>query len=200
MSTAPVLVPDKEWAIWEGPNYRTALPRILVLGESRHDRDFSDREIIEHRIARSFVGGKQRTFTKFERAVLGPDCAEEEILDFWRRTAFYNYNRTFFPGQARAKLDYRIRMSPENIVFSQKVLAELKPTHVIVWGKWNWDSLDVGPPWIPDERIPGTNQVFCSTVVDGHTILFAYVRHPSSAFSPSKWNHVLSQFLKIPPR
>lgn len=60
----------KDLAVWVGPEYEHAQLKLLVLGESRYDEDFTDCKIIEWRIAGKFEGGRSRTFTNFERSIL----------------------------------------------------------------------------------------------------------------------------------
>jgi hypothetical protein len=190
-----IYVDGKELAAWVGPEFGSEVPRLLVLGESRYDEDFTDREIIEWRVARRFPGRKRRTFTNFERAVLGQEHLEADAQSFWNRTAFYNYNRSFFPGGPRVDPSYRVRANPQNVDTLRRVLRDLKPTHVIVWGLGNWNSIHAGSPWTPDDRVPGTHEPYCSTTIDGHRIIFTRVRHPSAGFSSQYWNPVLSKFL-----
>lgn len=189
-----IYVDGKELAAWVGPDFESAVPRLLVLGESRYDEDFTDHKIIEWRIAGKFEGGQRRTYTNFERSVLGQEHSETEMQSFWNRTAFYNYNRNFFPGGPRVRLSYRIRCDPQNASTLRTVLCELKPTHVIVWGIKNWDSIDTGPQWT-DGVIAGSPEPCGYATIDGHTSLFTRVRHPSAGFSSRYWAPVLSQFL-----
>jgi hypothetical protein len=78
----------------------------------------------------------------------------------------------------------------------RKILEELKPTHAIVWGITNWNSIDAGSPWT-DDYIPETNEPYSTTTVNGHTTFFTRVPHPAAAFSPKQWTPVLSRFLEL---
>lgn len=195
-----IYVDGEELSAWIGPDFDVAYPKLLVLGESRYDEDFTDREIIEWRIAGKFEGGQRRTYTNFERAVLGQEHSEAEMRSFWNRTAFYNYIRKFFPGGPRVRPSYRMRVDPENVETLRTVLCELKPTHAIVWGLANWNEIDAGSPWTPDDRIVGTEQPFCSTTIDCNRVLFTRVRHPSAGFSSRFWAPVLSSFFRCDSR
>lgn len=75
---------------WIGANYAKANLKLLVMGESRYDEDFSDRQAIEMRLNGTFPGRQRRTFTNFERAVLGQDYLESQAQKFWNATVFYN--------------------------------------------------------------------------------------------------------------
>jgi hypothetical protein len=189
----------EDLAVWIGPEYDSAAPKVLVLGESRYDEGFTDREIIEYRIAGRFRGGQRRTFTNFERAIVGSQCSDEEACAFWRASAFCNFNREFYPGRPRVNLDYKTRVRPRNASCLRSVLQGLRPTHVIVWGKGNWNSIDAESPWTPDETIPGTSQPFCTTTIGDHRILFTRVQHPSASFSWRTWSPVILQFLRLSP-
>jgi hypothetical protein len=78
----------------------------------------------------------------------------------------------------------------------RKILQELGPTHAIVWGITNWDSVDAGSEWT-DGYIPDTKELYSTTTVDGHSTFFMRVPHPAAAFSPKKWTPVLSRFLEL---
>jgi len=67
---------------WIGSSYTTKRLKVLVIGESRYDEEPTDREIIKARIARKLTGGQRRTYTKFERAVLGQNCSEAGAQKF----------------------------------------------------------------------------------------------------------------------
>lgn len=177
---------------WIGPEYKKVPLKLLVLGESRYDEEFTDRRVIQTQISRGFPGGQRRTFTNFERAVLGQEHSEAERQGFWRRVIFYNYNLSIFPGKPRVRVEYKRRENPRNSMILQRMLTEFKPTHAIVWGKTNWDSIDTGPNW-EDGAIPGSGVA----TVDSHAILFMFVRHPSSGFSSEYWHPVLMQFLAV---
>ena len=187
----------KDLAVWVGPEYERSQLKLLVLGESRYDEDFTDRKIIEWRIAGKFEGGQSRTFTNFERSILGQDHSVANARAFWNRTAFRNYNRSFFPGKPRVNLDYMTRVDLRNASCLRKVLQDLKPCYVVVWGLNNWDSIDAGSPWTPDQWIPGTREPFCSTTIEGHTTLFTRVHHPAAGFSSHRWAPALSGFLRL---
>ncbi len=181
---------------WTGPDYHKAATKLLVLGESRYDKNYSDRRVIRSVLTGEFDGGQRATFTKFEHAVLGSNHSETERQAFWNATLFHNYNVNFFPGQSRVPLSYSKREDPYNVISLNKVLRKYRPSHVVVWGKWNWDSVDVRSPWT-DHRITNARWHYSRTIIDAHPILFTYVPHPSSAFSPNRWHPVLTRFLAL---
>lgn len=189
---------------WIGPNYCHSTPKLLVLGESRFDEEeWTDKKIIEDKIE----GSPHKTFTNFVQAALGLHHTHDDYnaQAFWKRVIFYNYNTSVFPGHPRVPLDWETRCDPQNGKVLRDVLFEYKPTHVVVWGACNWESLDVaGSPWIRNEFIPnatwnGRQHPYCAVVVEGQTTLFTYVVHPSAGFSAPKWAPVLSAFFLLKP-
>ena len=179
---------------WVGREYEQTRSKLLVLGESRYDNPFTDYQIIKSRLSGGFDGGQLRTFVKFERAILGLNCSPASVRVFWHRTLFYNYNTEFFPGGPRINLPYERREHHENSLTLRRVLQKYGPKHVIVWGLKNWDSVDAHSLW-KDYRIPRSREPYCSTTIDGQTMLFTRVKHPSTGFSPLYWHKVLTRFL-----
>jgi hypothetical protein len=57
-----IAIEGRDLAVWVGPGYEFATPRVLILGESRYDDEFTDRMIIEYRVAGRYRAGR-RTFT-----------------------------------------------------------------------------------------------------------------------------------------
>jgi hypothetical protein len=145
----------KDFRPWVGRDYQRARLKLLVLGESRYDRRFTDHRIIKDLVIDGSNGVRLRTLRKFERAVLGKSDSEVNVRRLWGRTLFYNYNTHFFPGGPRVKLPYRRREHPENSSTLRRVLQHYRPTHVIAWGMINWDSIDANCRW-KDHRIPRT--------------------------------------------
>jgi len=183
---------------WIGGRYKANPLKVLVLGETRYDQEFTDRQIIKARIAGKLTAGQRRTYTKFERAVRGQNCSEAEAQQFWNSVIFHNYNVTAFPGGPRVKLTRQQREHPENGRTLRKILKRFKPTHAIVWGLTNWRYVDVDPDsvWI-DKIIPKTKELCSTTTVDGHSTLFTRISHPSWGFSSKRWAPALKHFLEL---
>jgi hypothetical protein len=188
---------SKYFVPWVGSRYGKDALRLLVLGESRYDEEYTDKQIVRDHLSE---GGK--TFTNFVQAATGLRRWEEayDPRAFWERTIFYNYNVTFFPGKPRAALSWSRRACQENTKMLRKVLEKYKPTHAIVWGKKNWDSIKVdGANWTSEKPIPGAREhPYC--MVDGHSTLFARVKHPSGGFAFYEWAPMISAFLRLPRR
>ena len=184
---------------WHGPQYGKSKPRLLVIGESRYDEAFTDKQIIQERVN----GQRHRTYTNFVQAAIGTrhwDQGYDEPA-FWNGVVFYNYNTKFLPGKAREPLSWNERMNNQNPQMLREVLREWKPTHAVAWGKCNWDSLRVeGAEWTGMQPIPGTvtDEPYRAVTVDGFATLFARVWHPSwQGFSYKRWAPMLKAFLAI---
>jgi hypothetical protein len=185
---------------WVGQNYEQSSPRLLVLGESRYDKEFTDRAIIHALIGNKLEGHNRRTFTNFVQAAIGKHHSEEgyDLSAFWNKSLFCNYNTTFFPGEARRRLPYETRMAPRNAMMLGSVLREFRPTHAIVWGIVNWDSIDVDHFEVSgDLLIPGIDSPCWAVRMRGHETLFMCVSHPSSGFSFDRWAPMISTFLSF---
>jgi|GEM_PF-5396449 len=185
---------------WIGSNYSENRVKPLVIGESRYDEEYTDRRIITARIAGEFRGGQRRTYTNFERAVLGQNCSDDDAQTFWHSVIFHNYNVNAFPGGPRVRLTRQQREDPENIRTLRRMVQDHRPTHAIVWGLTNWEyvELEAGQRWI-DSIIPETVEPCCTATVDGHSTLFTRIAHPSSGFSSKRWATALTNFLALQP-
>jgi hypothetical protein len=193
---------DLDANVWRGEMYTQAARKLLVLGESRYEDDYSDKAIIADRLA-----GREKwspTFKKFLQAVTQCDRSAKEfpekVRQFWAQSAFYNYNSTFFPGAPRVAPDQKVRQRTEHKEMLRRVLTAYTPTHCVVWGIGNWQSIDVpNAAWVTGLTIPGVpmKHPYCSVAVDGHTTVFTFIKHPSAAFSPAEWAPVLAAFLAI---
>jgi hypothetical protein len=183
---------------WIGPEYKHATLKLLVLGESRYDEDFTDHKIIKCQIDDDFTGGQRRTFTNFELAILARGYSETDRTTFWRRTIFYNYNLSFFPGKPRVHLKYEEREKLKNGEVLQKMLTKFRPTHAIVWGKTNFDSIVTGPVW-KNRTIPRSAEPCFVATVDGNMTLFTGVHHPAAGFSSKYWHPIVKAFLALKP-
>jgi hypothetical protein len=183
---------------WVGPNYSNARRKILVVGESRDDEEYTDKTIIED--VCSGQGGK--TFTNFMQAVTGVHHSDPKYdpHKLWDSAIFYNYNTTFFPGRPRIPLDWHTRFDKRNQRALRSVIEKYKPTHGVVWGKWNWESVAVeGHEWAWHQFLNGPRHdcEYCSVTVGMRRTLFTFIQHPSTAFSASQWQPLLKRFLSL---
>jgi hypothetical protein len=183
---------------WVGLHYCASNPKIMVLGESRYDEDYSDNQIIEDQTK----GCRQRTHTNFLQAVIGTRYWEDGYspLAFWEKSIFYNYHTEFYPERARVPMDGETRDGQQNRKILRCMLDSFKPTHCIVWGVGNWKSIAIdGINWGPDLSLPGVDvsHPYRSIALDGCATLFSHVRHPSAGFAHARWKSVLAAFLAL---
>jgi len=187
---------DKYFKPWVGKYYPSSFPKVMVIGESRYDQEYTDYDIINEG-----VGG--RSHTNFLQAAMGVRHWEKNYNPdlFWEKSIFYNYNTTFFPGKARVTLGWDEREKSSNKKFLKKMLVKYMPTHCIIWGKGNWESIEIdGVDWEPEKPIPNLPiQTYRSVKLNGNITIFTWVRHPSAAFAHDYWKEVISSFLKIDP-
>jgi len=158
----------------------------MVIGESRYDRGYTDATIING--ARANKGG--RTFTNFTQAATGVHHSQQTysrvLRFFWDSVVFYNYNINFFPGCARIILPSAVRNDKRNQRALLHMLTAHRPTHCIVWGKQNWESLVVyGHRWAWIRCLDGPRKDCgcCAVVVNTHRTILTFIQHPSTAFS-----------------
>jgi hypothetical protein len=185
---------DRNCEPWIGAYYGNNETRVLVIGESRYSDDHTDRDIIQWLLD----GHRHRTFTGFVQAATGARHWEPhyDAHRFWNGALFHNYNQTAFPGGAREPLLWQERMHPTNARLLREVLREWKPTHAIVWGFANWNSLVIeGEKWSEELLIPGTTEPYCTT--SGFDTLFTRIYHPSVGFNHARWSSMLKAFLAM---
>lgn len=185
---------------WVGGLYcRPRSQKLLVIGESRYDEKFTDREIIQDVVN----SGRRRTFTNFAQAAIGKRHWEPGYAyaseNFWNHVVYYNYNTTFFPHKSRKPSSWAERMARQNAHFLGKLLQKFRPTHAVVWGYCNWNSLAVeGAEFTETKPIPdAVSDPYCWITLDEHMTLFARVRHPSSGFSYARWAPMLKAFFVL---
>jgi len=184
----------KTFKPWVGKKYgKKNSFKVMVLGYSRYDEDYTDYDIINNS-----DGG--RTHTNFIQAVLSKKYWEDNYdpFQFWHETIFYNYNTTFFPGKARVTPEWADLVNKQNSKLLKKMLEKYKPTHCIVWGKANWESIEVeGVEWGLSKNIPNLpiGHPYCTVTIKDHTTKFTYVKHPSTAFLYEHWRKVIKTFL-----
>lgn len=180
---------------WVGSQYGRRFPKIMVIGESRYDKEYTDHQIVDEG-----VGG--RAHTKFLQAILGRHHTDP-LYDpnaFWEAAIFYNYNTNFFPGRPRIHLDKKVRNAKPNKIVLRKMLAKYRPSHCVVWGVGNWSSIEVdGHEWGPERQVPhlAYSHTYCTIDIEGQRILFSYVKHPSCGFPRDRWTMILSAFLEM---
>lgn len=200
---------------WIGKDYQNGGifgKRILVLGES-HYCGSCTREMCEHNfddcrdftvsvVSDSYLN-KQReyanwmkTFTCFERSLVGEWTDEESRIKIWDSVAFYNYLQYALdtPGKAGESDAYQKAIEP----FYQ-VLDYCKPELIIVWGKRLWGWLPGDTRWEECESMK-----FGSLVVDngyyklsnGNKAKVFPVYHPSRGYAWEFWHEVIKNMIE----
>lgn len=132
METKPFFLP------WEGPNYRTSSPKILILGESHCRRDGSDQQTFTQGVIRSWAIGEEGTrkfFTTIAKVLSGKlyeHLSKSDKVDFWNRVALYNYIQEVVGDKPRDR--------PTDLMWEQaqqpflQVIENLSPDIVVVLG------------------------------------------------------------------
>ena len=200
---------------WIGKDYRNGGifgKRILVLGES-HYCGSCTREMCEQNFddCRDFTLGvvsdcylnKQRkyaswmkTFTSFERSLVGEWTDEESRIKIWNSVAFYNYLQYALdaPGKAGESNAYQKAIEP----FYQ-VLDYCKPELVIVWGKRLWGWLPGDARWEKCEGVNFDNYVVDNgyyNLSDGNKARAFAVYHPSRGYAWDFWHKVIKYMIE----
>lgn len=187
--------------------------KILVLGESHYvgeeeAEEFKSgkdqelwanftREVIKNYLDVDTEWDRwKNTFLKFERSIAGFQTKRSDSPNIWNHLAFYNYLQV-------PKSDSRMAPTNDELSLSVKpffkLLDEIKPDVVIVWGKrlyWlllgDYEELDVtgeeGEPIIEDDY---KNPTWIYKENDGHIIRLLPVIHPSWGYSWDYWFKII---------
>lgn len=184
---------------WRGTRYGnadSAFPerRVLVLGESHYnlnkmkaDPQFTIRCIQEQ------IEGKWKKayWTKLTKVLCGRDATPET----WQSVAFYNYVQDWMGSGARqAPTEESWRLAP--LPF-RNVLAELRPTHLLVVSYRLWVHMDLG------EGDPEAKDEFAGVERDVRRFRFGEqaavamaIPHPASLpFPKQDWHSAFRDFL-----
>lgn len=188
---------------WVGKQYHKGFngKRLLVLGESHYMEDPSEMttamtiNVIEDLInPLSEHEGYKNTYTKFERALAGRELSATEKVSVWHSVAFYNYVQSPISGP---------RMSPTSSDFESselaffEVLETLQPEYIIAWGARLYENLPPKGRRLHVLRTPDGKdiEVWGYPTKNGKVIPLLPITHPSTAFIPSYWHEVISQFM-----
>ncbi|MBR4350066.1 MAG: hypothetical protein IKP99_05000 [Bacteroidales bacterium] len=200
---------------WVGKNYKNGgvfNKRILVVGESHYcgqcdrkeceehfyhcGRNYTEYTILKHLNDTLEKGGK--TYTTFERALVGGAPDEEIKRAIWNSIAFYNYLQ-YALEKPRMKGEDSAYDAAEKPFF--QVLDELKPELIIVWSAGGRDSLYEKMPqerWIHcDNKIIDDRQIPNGKFIlsDKSEVPTLFIMHPSSSrFSWKYWYKVIKEF------
>lgn len=189
---------------WVGKNYESGInnKKILVLGKSHHcakRSDFTPAITIE--VIKDLFNPDsehepyKNTYTKFMNALSGEKLSIEEKEKWWNRVSFYNYVQVPIETARQSPTAEEFKNS-EKAFF--EVLEELRPTHIIVWGKRLYNALpNKGEELDPIEMSDKTKiNRWEYALNDGSKIKLLEIYHPSSGFSTTYWGEAMSRFLK----
>lgn len=210
------LVLDKvHFLPWIGKEYQNGGifgKRILVLGESHYcgsctremcERRFDDcRDFTVDVVANCYLNKQRKynnwmkTFTCFERSLVGKWTDEESRLKIWNSVVFYNYLQYALdvPGKAGESDAYQKAIEP----FYQ-VLDYCKPEIIIVWGKrlWGWVPRDAR--WEQCEGVSFDGDVVDNGfyhLSDGNKAKAFPVYHPSRGYAWDFWHKVIKYMIE----
>ena len=195
---------------WIGNNYENSMfgKRILVLGESHycgagcldcgssnHNEcfDFTTQRVEDY-LGRKYEHEHwMNTYLKFERSLVGYETSPDNSLLIWNSISFYNYLQVAVSGP-------RVEGTPEQYQDAAesffKVLEQLQPDVLIVWGERLWKCLPARRRRKKNVVVEGY-QVKCGyyDLSNGKQVLAFCVYHPSTGYDWSYWHKVITQFI-----
>ena len=136
----------------------------------------------------------KNTYAKFMNALAGERLDVDGKKTWWNRVAFYNYVQTPMTGA-------RISPTSEDFANSEKaffeVLEQLRPTHVVVWGKRLYENMPNCGKELPAIRMKDGSDVrrWEYRLKDGSPVKLLEMQHPSTGFSTDYWSETLKLFL-----
>lgn len=193
---------DYQFFPWRGDQYGhadSAFPehRVLILGESHYNLNETEADPqFTIRCIQEQIEGKWKKayWTKLTKVLYGRDAKP----DAWRSVAFYNYVQHWVGSGARqAPSEESWRLAP--LPF-RKVLAELRPTHLLVVSYRLWHHMDPGEgdPEAKDE-FAGVERAVRRFRSGEHAATAIAIPHPSSRpFPKQDWHSVFREFLIRP--
>ena len=123
---------------WEGSNYETYSPKVLILGESHYEREGSDRDTFTQEVIRSWAVGEHGTrkfFTTIAKVLSGnldKHMTKDEKAEFWNRVTFYNYIQEVVGKEPRDRPTETMWERAEQPFL--QVIESLSPDIVVVLG------------------------------------------------------------------
>lgn len=201
---------------WVGKMYENGgifNKRILVVGDSNYcgqcdrkeceelfyncSRNYTENAILKH--LNGTLGKLGKTYTTFERSLVGKSTDEEKRRVIWNSIAFYNYLQ-YALEVPRMKGEAEAYDAAEDPFF--QVLDKLEPELIIVWSAGGRDSLY--------EKMPKNRWIDCDNEIiddvsipngkyklsNGTDVPIFFVHHPSSrGYSWKYWHKVIEKFV-----
>lgn len=132
------------YAPWIGLNYRTANPRVMLVGESHYVSNPSDdAPTLTCDIVEAVRDGQRSLafYSKVARLIGGEAAATPEgRVAFWNRVVFFNYV-PMSVGQWFNAVPTDTMWQAAGPRFTT-LLLDLSPTHVVSLGKRQWNRIE----------------------------------------------------------
>ena len=201
-----------------GKNYQTGniLPRrLLILGDSHYCGECAQcgikgmadsngfgclnftREVVakylEYRQGKRSHESWMNTYLKFEKALAGHETDDAESLKIWNSVAFYNYIQTAYISESRQA--YTSDDYAQSFPYVKKVMNDLNPDVIIVWGNRLWSNL-------PNENWRDGGVVSAAGIEEdfgyyslsnGKKVLTIRVTHPSAGFPWEAYGEIIKK-------
>lgn len=192
---------------WIGKDYQNGgafKKRLLVLGESVYCGDQCSPCVgcpnftitcIEKYIHNDINNQDKwaKTYNKFESAIMGYKIPIQDREKIWNSFSLHTFFQKALnnPREDLGDMDYD--MANDCLM---KILRQLRPQGVLVWGMRLWGSMT-------DEHWTGTDPISNEYVsptgfytIDNTKIPFMAIFHPSVGFSWDKWHKNIKQFIE----
>jgi hypothetical protein len=181
---------------WEGENYRSSKPRLLVVGESHYDWKgrLEPEQKVTIEVVRHFMDKPSRFFTNIVATCAGELPSGETRRKFWHSVAFYNYVQQFAGDAPRMRPNYQMWQQSEDAF--RLVLKHLAPDLILVLGKQNWDCMAElgGHPGESLQRGDGRYaDIWFYPIEVGAFALAFHVKHPSAAYSFKRFHPLFEE-------
>ncbi len=180
---------------WIGSRYIENSIKMLLLGESHYADETPSQEFTID-LTRKYSNGEfnHRFWTQIMQVVSGKSHWDIDRKEFWSNYAFYNYIQDVVAKSAGVGPSQEM-VDAASTPF-REVLAEHKPTHILVLSKRLWESL-------PDDGDSGESICIGNEKretwiysVSGHSSRATWIPHPSYGFSAPKWHPWILKFLE----
>lgn len=181
MSSEPEHVP------WVGDAWSGLTQRLCIVGDSHYvTNPADDCEHLTIDIIRDVRDGRRHyPFYTKTAALVGDLLEEARDKPLWDRLAFFNFIPTSV-GTKSTALPSAAQWEAGARGFT-RVLAELKPTHVLSLGQRQWNHISFSDGWqsIAEAR---DSDIRLWQNPAGRPIVATWVNHPSSrGFSVARW-------------
>ena len=179
---------------WVGRRYGEDAIKLLILGESHYaDRKPSPNFTID--LTREYSNGewKHRFWTQIMQVISGKSHWEIDKKEFWNNYAFYNYIQDIVAESAGMGPSQKMIDAASPPFF--EVLAELKPSHILVLSKRLWESLPSDGAAGKAIRLGNDERETWIYSVPNHSSKATWLPHPSYGFSAPKWHPWVAKFL-----